>query len=82
MSADLAPQPDNYPCNDPDYSKPLPGEVLRWNGPKRPVVLSQPQGFFADPWAKAAAQAGPCPPKRIGPPVHVLETGEVPPRIF
>lgn len=60
--------PPGYPCNDPDYSKPLPGEVLNWPGLSNFVPRRPPIGLLQDPWAKAQALSF-CVPKRTLPPV-------------
>jgi hypothetical protein len=57
-----APTPANYPCNDPDFSKPLPGQVTHWpDNPAafvRPRTCQPPVGFLADPFMRK--QVGPC----------------------
>lgn len=58
----LAPQPEGYNCADPDYSKPLPGEVVQWDGPIVRSLQPQPPGL--DPWDKAALKAA-CPKKTV-----------------
>lgn len=79
--SDFAPQPDGYPCNQPDYSMPLPGEVLRWTGPKRPVRLRPPVTAAADPWDKKELNS-PCKPKNPLPPVPVFDGTNPRPRFF
>lgn len=66
-------------CSDPDYSKPLPGEVLQWTA-YRPVVLRPPPGLTADPWQKRAIAH--CARRHTLPPVTVFDGTNPYPRVF
>lgn len=81
MSNILAPQPDGYPCSQPDYSKPLPGEITHWTGPARPVSSIPPASPAADPWDKREL-ASPCKNKSPLPPVQVFNGTNPRPRYF
>lgn len=72
-----APQPEGYPCNDPDFSKPLPGQVTHWTGNPNFVPRRPPVGILADPWSRALLR--PCEPRRTLPPIVVCST---PPTVF
>jgi hypothetical protein len=75
----IAPQPEGYSCNDPDYSQPLPGEVVHWEGPAVPVRLQPPIGPFADRWDKLSLKST-CPRPR--PAIPQVRPETTPPRIY
>lgn len=68
-------------CNNPDFSKPLPGETTHWKGLRRPFVSKPPPAPAADRWDKAAL-ASPCKSLNPLPPVQVFDGTNPRPRFF
>lgn len=81
MSADTF-QPDpGYPCSDPDYSRPLPGEIVHSNQtPPVFPLLYPPIRPAADPWDVRAQRS--CSHKNPLPPIPVFDGKNPRPRFF
>jgi hypothetical protein len=76
----LAPLPDGYNCAQPDYSVPLPGQVVHWPQTPGPANLP-PLGLFSDPWDKPSTRDSSCRRNTL-PPIPIYDGTNALPVIF